>query len=343
MAERGSGDSTVVDRQQKMERVLAQMVQRLGPDHVDCSGAHANLAMLLAEANLATALPHFQAAIQGYSKTLGAEHEKTSSVIKECQFFLARQSNQAGTGRTAAAGAGGGSVEELSEEDEEGDGVEDMPPVRPEGAADDVPTFEDPSVPRVRYTIPDNSKQASWLSTFFLFLMTAPAAIATLFMIMDSGVGIWVHETCVKVGACVSYRDQLVEIYTRTNQAGKTATKIKKIPRLLKKWKGKETELIAEVSAKYSADEMSDLGSWQQMLRALCPIDVEAQQAEAIGATVAVLVASALVYLCCRGGGEEREEKMEEVSWSGDEDEDDDAPQQLPVLVEPLLQEAGPG
>ena len=167
-------DSDVADLQ-KMERVLAQMLQRLGPGHVDCSAAHANLARLLARASDAAALPHFQAAIEGYSMTLGPEHEKTAAVIKDCQYFLARQSSGpgsgSGSGSGSGAGGGGGSVEEIS--DDEGDGVEDMPPVQPEGGDGDVlPTFDDPSIPRVRYTIPDNSKQASWLSTFFLFLMS---------------------------------------------------------------------------------------------------------------------------------------------------------------------------
>ena len=110
----------------------------------------------------------------------------------------------------------------------------------------------------------------------------------------------------------MSLMDQKVKLLSDPNFRAKTEDDI---------MKEQEAELIAEVSAKYSAD-MSDLGSWRQMLRALCPVDVGAQQAEAIGVTVAVVTASTLLYVCCvRGGEEEEAEKTEEVSWSGDEDE----------------------
>lgn len=125
---------------------------------------------------------------------------------------------------------------------------------------------------------------------------------------------------------------------------GKTAAKIAKIPRLLKKWKGKEAKLIAEVSAKYKVNELSTVGSWRQLLRAMCPVDVStllgAQHVEAVGFTVLVVALSTAVILyshLCRStstssGGRkstilaEQQEKAADSDeldlWSGDENED---------------------
>ena len=61
-------------RRQKMERVLSQMLKRLGPVHPDVLAAQHRLGSLLAgsggESSTAAALVHFRAAIDGYSECL---------------------------------------------------------------------------------------------------------------------------------------------------------------------------------------------------------------------------------------------------------------------------------
>ena len=100
-------------------------------------------------------------------------------------------------------------------------------------------------------------------------------------------------------------------------------------------------------------DQLSSVGSWRQLLRALCPIDPAAlglgggsvvssqQHAEAVGLTVLVVALSTLLYLYTSVGGggagsegrpagegegdegEEQEEEEEVVDlWSGDEEEE---------------------
>ena len=101
-------------------------------------------------------------------------------------------------------------------------------------------------------------------------------------------------------------------------------------------------------------DQLSSVGSWRQLLRALCPIDPAAlglgggsavssqQHAEAVGLTVLVVALSTLLYLYTSvggggagggvagregrpadaGEGDEGEEEEEVDLWSGDDEED---------------------
>ena len=54
------------------------------------------------------------------------------------------------------------------------------------------------------------------------------------------------HDGCIDAGVCTTYHDQLKAIYER-----ESPKKVKNIPRLLKKWRGREGQLIKEVESKY--------------------------------------------------------------------------------------------
>ena len=222
-----AGDSAGASREdeheqqrRKMERVLDQMVERLGPTHLDVLAARHRLGSLLASSSsggdastsAGAALAHFRAAIDGFTAVLGANHEKTVAAIRDFQFCLARQSR-------GATAPGVGRVEDCADDDTEA-GVEAMPPRR-DAAADEGSDVDDqgnPSLPRVQFIIPDNSAQVSRLSCFFLFLMVAPGLVATALMVMESRVGEVLRGVCVGSGLCRSYYDQLVDIYMSTNQ-----------------------------------------------------------------------------------------------------------------------------
>jgi len=230
---------------EKMERVLGQMIARLGPTHLDVLAAQHRLGSLLALSSndeaCEAALRHFRAAIDGYSAVLSPEHEKTTKVIREFQFCLARRANH--RHYPGAGTAGTGHVANCSSDDDgqqaqqdQADGVvEDIYPVPDSGANARASGWnighEDLNLPPVQFVIPDNSARVSRLSLFFLFLMVAPGMVATLLMLIElcpAWVGEGLHSTCVKsgLGLCTSYYDQLVEIYMSTNQQARVAIQI---------------------------------------------------------------------------------------------------------------------
>ena len=148
------------------------------------------------------------------------------------------------------------------------------------------------------------------------------AVLLTLEEAVESGPA---HDACVSTGLCRSFTQQLQDIYLSTNQGGKTLAKVEKIPRLLRKWRGREAKLVAEVSAKYGADMQTDFSSARHVLRALCPLPASAvggaQRAEAAGLTVAVVATIGAAYMCCGAGGAQGSALIDE---NGDDFEDDD-------------------
>ena len=80
--------------------------------------------------------------------------------------------------------------------------------------------------------------------------MFGPAIFPVMLMGWDflasTSVGIALYDGCIDVGVCTTYHDQLKAIYER-----ESPKKVKNIPRLLKKWRGREGQLIKEVESKY--------------------------------------------------------------------------------------------
>ena len=274
-------------------------------------------ALAAQQGRAAEALPLFRAVIDGRTAQLGAEHPETAAAIRDFQFCLA------GLGSATPAAAAQGRVEEVGgdDDDEDGDQEADAGPGRParvpQAAADRV----------VRYT----NTSAQWLSCFFLVLLVAPACMAVLLTLEEAVESGPAHDACVSIGLCRSFTQQLQDIYLSTNQGGKTLAKVEKIPRLLRKWRGREAKLVAEVAAKYGADMQTDFSSARHVLRALCPLPVSAvggaQRAEAAGLTVAVVATIGAAYMCCGGGGAQGsgliDENGDDFEEEGEEEEEE--------------------
>jgi hypothetical protein len=88
------------------------------------------------------------------------------------------------------------------------------------------------------------------LPTIFMIIMFGPAifpiVMAGADFLGNTSVGLAIFDGCVDVGVCTTYHDQLKAIYEENNPK-----KVKGIGKLLKKWKGKEAQLIKEVEGKY--------------------------------------------------------------------------------------------
>ena len=88
------------------------------------------------------------------------------------------------------------------------------------------------------------------LPTIFMIIMFGPALFPIIMaggdFLGNTSVGLAIFDGCVDVGVCTTYHDQLKAIYELNNPK-----KVKGIGKLLRKWKGKEAELIKEVEGKY--------------------------------------------------------------------------------------------
>lgn len=88
------------------------------------------------------------------------------------------------------------------------------------------------------------------LPAIMLFVMFGPAIFPIMLtgydFLASTSVGLAIYDGCIDVGLCTTYHDQLKAIYERENPK-----KVKGVGKLLKKWKGKEAQLIKEVEAKY--------------------------------------------------------------------------------------------
>ena len=101
-----------------------------------------------------------------------------------------------------------------------------------------------------------DSKRTS-MNRFFFFLLWGPGMIgAVLFAweyVETSGVAAVLHDgPCSSVGLCTPYATQLEAVYEEYSgfRRVEQLAKIKAIPSLLRKWKGKEGELVEEVTDK---------------------------------------------------------------------------------------------
>lgn len=88
------------------------------------------------------------------------------------------------------------------------------------------------------------------LPTIMLCIMFGPAVFPILLtgydFLANTSVGLAMYDSCIDIGLCTTYHDQLKAIYERENPK-----KVKSVAKLLKKWKGKEAQLIKEVEGKY--------------------------------------------------------------------------------------------
>jgi hypothetical protein len=88
------------------------------------------------------------------------------------------------------------------------------------------------------------------LPTIMLFIMFGPAIFPVFLtgydFLASTSVGVAIYDSCIDMGVCTTYHDQLKAIYERENPK-----KVKNVGKLLKKWKGKEAQLIKEVEGKY--------------------------------------------------------------------------------------------
>eukprot|EP01050_Picozoa_sp_SAG11_P013575 SAG11_NODE_1596_length_4611_cov_3.725842_1_plen_341_part_00 len=104
------------------------------------------------------------------------------------------------------------------------------------------------------------------LNRFFFFLMWGPGMLSVLMfgyeLVQASGTMTALHDgVCVNIGLCTSYAQQLEEIYdgyTGFRRVEQLA-RIKAIPKLLQKWRGKEASLVEEVEAKYGVSKWNDV------------------------------------------------------------------------------------
>lgn len=88
------------------------------------------------------------------------------------------------------------------------------------------------------------------LPAIMLFIMFGPAIFPIMLtgydFLASTSVGLAIYDSCIDVGLCTTYHDQLKAIYERENPK-----KVKSVGKLLKKWKGREAQLIKEVEGKY--------------------------------------------------------------------------------------------
>jgi hypothetical protein len=88
------------------------------------------------------------------------------------------------------------------------------------------------------------------LPTIMMCIMFGPAVFPIMLtgydFLASTSVGLAIYDGCIDVGLCTTYHDQLKAIYERENPK-----KVKSVGKLLKKWKGKEAQLIKEVEGKY--------------------------------------------------------------------------------------------
>lgn len=88
------------------------------------------------------------------------------------------------------------------------------------------------------------------LPTIMLLVMFGPAVFPIVLtgydFLANTSLGLAIYDGCIDIGLCTTYHDQLKAIYERENPK-----KVKSVGKLLKKWKGKEAQLIQEVEGKY--------------------------------------------------------------------------------------------
>jgi hypothetical protein len=89
------------------------------------------------------------------------------------------------------------------------------------------------------------------LPLVFLVIIVGPgvggAVLGGMEYLGTTDIGKSLSRSCVEFGICSSYADRLRTIYEYNEQPKKIAN----IPKLLKKWKGREGELLVEVEKKY--------------------------------------------------------------------------------------------
>lgn len=95
------------------------------------------------------------------------------------------------------------------------------------------------------------------LPLVFMFLIIGPTVMGGVLVagdfVADTSIGKSMAATCVDWGFCRTHEQQLTDLYMANNPK-----KVKEVPRLLRKWKGKEDKLIAEVSQKYEIKRMME-------------------------------------------------------------------------------------
>ena len=103
---------------------------------------------------------------------------------------------------------------------------------------------------RKRSSAKGGKKGVNPLHMAIFFMMFGPAIFPIAALGFDAlgntSLGVAAYESCIAIGMCSTYHDQLTAIYQRENPK-----KVKGVASILKKWRGKEAQLIKEVEAKY--------------------------------------------------------------------------------------------